>query len=344
MKNKKILCLVFFLSSCFLFKTEVSNNEYRVYLSSSKDVKKAWEEVKKQGSLDEAISYLKKKNKVNKKDKQSMIKLARLYLIRADKKDIRKAQKLAEKIKEIDYKNSSALLILANISFLKGFLERSRLILEQIGGGKSKNTEVLNLLAGIHFREKNDQKCIYYLKLAKSINKNDFASNMNLGLIYLKHQEFKLAKKYLLIITKKYPKYLDAKLSLGVAYAGLNELQKAENLYEQVISGGSSNYKVYYNMAVIKFNQKKFNESMSYLEDYLEKVPRSSRHLAIKKTKELIHEIQVVNIKSRKISSDDIEDLKSKIKSSKYDKKISFEDYDLEAVSEDFVFGNASFN
>ena len=35
---------------------------------------------------------------------------------------------LAGKIKEIDYKNSSALLISANISFLKGFLEKSIIV------------------------------------------------------------------------------------------------------------------------------------------------------------------------------------------------------------------------
>ena len=68
-------------------------------------------------------------------------------------------------------------------------------MLEQIGGEKSNDTEVLNLLAGISFQEKNEEKSLYYLKLAKSIDEYDFASNMNLGLIYLKHQEFKLAKK-----------------------------------------------------------------------------------------------------------------------------------------------------
>ena len=79
---------------------------------------------------------------------------------------------------------------------------------------------------------------------------------------------------------------------------------------------------------------------MSILNSVLTKVFGNKSDKDIKKINPIVEEI---NSEYSNIQNLTDEELKLKLKSSEYDKKISFEDYELEEMGEDFVFGNVSY-
>lgn len=268
-----------------------------------------------QGSIEDAVEKLQELIKKNPKELRFRLTLARLYLIQGKTGQAEKQAKIVEKIQ---YRNLQAKIILANVAFMKGFNEKSKLILNSLGKlqkmSVSAKTEVLNLLAGVALRQGNDQESIDLLKKSLKINPRYPSSHMNLGLIYLKHQEYRLAVVHFKSILKLLPGNDVAQLHLGICYAGLGNYAKAEGLYDLVLKKNPDQHTLYFNRAVLEYRRKNYRKSIEYLREYVDKAP--SKYLARKTAMEIINEIQLANIKSSGISDQDIKELSDRIQGS----------------------------
>ena len=310
-----ILIFFHFVSSCATTSWFQSTEGKKLDVFASDESRIALRYAMQQGSVEDAISRLRGLIRKNPKELRYRLTLARLYLIQGK---TGKAEKQAKLVEKLQYRNLQAKIILANVAFMKGFNEKSKLILNSLGKlqkmSVSAKTEVLNLLAGVALRQGKDQESIDLLKQSLKINPKYPSSHMNLGLIYLKHQEYRLAVVHFRSILKLLPGNDIAQLHLGICYAGLGNYDKAEDLYDLVLKKNPDQHTLYFNRAVLEYRRKDYRKSIDYLREYVDKAP--SKYLAKKAAMEIINEIQLANVKSSGISDSDIKDLSDRIQGS----------------------------
>ena len=286
----------------------------RLTVFASEEAQVAIRYIKKKGSIAEAIRILRRKVKL--KDKKNHIRyrlmLARIYLIQGKST---KAEFHAKAVEKIQFRNVQAKIILANVAFRKGFFARAKLILEYLNdgafGNREERAEIYNLLAGVSLKEKDDQASLKWLKVSIGVKRNYFPAHMNLGLIYLKHQEYRLAMPHFDLILNEYPDNYAVKLHRAICFAGLKDYEKASTLYDELLKEDAYNPTLLFNLAVLEFRRKNFKDSIEYLKDYVDEAP--VRYLAKRAAKRIIHEIQLENVQSIGITDEAIEELNERI-------------------------------
>ncbi|NRA45655.1 MAG: tetratricopeptide repeat protein [Oligoflexales bacterium] len=309
------LVMLLAVTSCTTTSWFQSSEGKKLDVFASDETRIALKYARLQGSIEDAVSKLRGLIRKKPKELRYRLTLARLYLIKGKTGLAEKQAKIVEKFQ---YRNLQAKIILANVAFMKGFNEKSKLILNSLGKlqkmSLSAKTEVLNLLAGVALRQGNDQESIDLLKQSLKINPRYPSSHMNLGLIYLKHQEYRLAIVHFRSILKVLPGNDVAQLHLGICYAGIGNYDKAEDLYDLVLKKNPDQHTLYFNRAVLEYRRKDYRKSIDYLREYIDKAP--SKYLAKKAAMEIINEIQLANVKSSGISDSDIMDLSDRIQDS----------------------------
>ena len=310
-----ILVLSIATASCTTTSWFQSSEGKKFDVFASDETRIALKYARLQGSIEDAVSKLRGLIRRQPKELRFRLTLARLYLIQGKTGLAEKQAKIVEKYQ---YRNLQAKIILANVAFMKGFNEKSKLILNSLGKlqkmSVSAKTEVLNLLAGVSLRQGKDQESINLLKQSLKINPRYPSSHMNLGLVYLKHQEYRLAIVHFKSILKLLPGNDIAQLHLGICYAGTGNYEKAEDLYDLVLKKNPDQHTLYFNRAVLEYRRKDYRKSIEYLRDYIDRAP--SKYLAKKAAMEIINEIQLANVKSSGISDSDIKDLSDRIQGS----------------------------
>lgn len=338
-----ILLSSVFCIQCASFFSSGSEYPSDSYIFASQDTEKALKVAREFGSVNDAISSLLRKLKKNPKDIQSRLILSRLYLIKGDNQ---KSGKHAYLVEKYQFKNIKAKIILANISYLKGFHEKTMLILDPLVRhpklNRDERNEILNLMAGVALRKGEDSESISKLKWSLKVNPGHLASHMNLGLIYIKNQEYKLAANHFYTVQKYKPGNFDSKLNLGICFAGIGSYGQAEDVYDELYSRNSDDERVIFNMAVLKFRQKKYTESVSLLKEYVETAP--SRYLARNEAKNIINEIQLDRVRSRGLTDDDIQDLTERLEGEEGASQNQPISFDTESeLKAGFIFTNVGF-
>ena len=338
-----ILVLSIFCTQCASFFGSGSQYPSDSYIFASKDTEEALNVAREYGSVNDAISSLLRKLRKNPKDIKSRLFLSRLYLIKGNNQ---KAEKHAHIVEQYQFKNIKAKIILANISYLKGFLEKTMLILDPLVRhpklSRDERNEALNLMAGVALRKGEDSESISRLKWSIKTNPKHLASHMNLGLIYIKNQEYKLAANHFYTVQKYKPGNFDSKLNLGICFAGIGSYKQADEVYNDLYSRNSDDERVIFNMAVLRFRQKQYSESIELLKEYVDKAP--SRYMARNEAKNIINEIQLSRVRSRGLSDDDIQDLTERLEGDEGSSANQAISFDTESeLKAGFIFTNVGF-
>lgn len=125
---------------------------------------------------------------------------------------------------------------------------------------------LINLAAAIHDKVSfGDNRIEYLCKKAIQLKPKAPEPFLFLGKFHTENQRFSDAIEVLnngLIIHPNNP-YLMC--SLGEAYCGMHDFDKAEYYLSSVDLGKTKDWKVLYNMGIIRFNQKRFSESLDYM-------------------------------------------------------------------------------
>ena len=335
-----LLACFFGLAACTLFSGGGQGLLSEDLIVPSYDTREALRYARKEGSLSQAIEQLSSRIQKRPKDIRARLFLSRLYLILGDKI---KAEHQAMAVKRYQFNNIQSKLILANISYLKGLSDKTILSLKEIlrepGLSKGEQTEALNLMAGIALRQGDDARCLELLQRSLQADPGHLASHMNLALIYIKNHEFSSAITHLKTIQERKPGNFATELNLGICYAGKGEYGRAEAIYEKLYQRKKRHAGLIYNMAVLRFRQKKYKDSIRLLDEFIDK--SGSLITAKSKAMALVNDIQMSRVSREGLSDEDVLSISQRLngkESSPASQSISFDaETELEAG---FTFTN----
>lgn len=327
-------------AGCFHSNSELAS-ENRIISSSG--TRQALDYARDIGSISAAIEELKTKIRKKHSDVTSRLRLARLYLITGNKQE---AQKQALAVKKYQFRNVESKLILANLNYMKGFHDQALLILDplinQTDLKKKEKNEALNLMAGIAFRKGEENHSIRLLRQSLDIDPGHMASHKNLALIYIKNQEFKEAIKHLQLILNTVPDNFSTRLNLGICYAGSGDFRKARELYSKLYQEFPESGPLLFNIAVLNFREKKYDESIRYLNQYIDHAP--SYYMARAEARKLLSEIQLNKVRTRGLSGNEIMKLNTRLEEGAGDSENQPISFDTAAELEaGFIFTNVGF-
>jgi tetratricopeptide (TPR) repeat protein len=313
--------LIMLLTSCFASKQPISTSNMQFMTYASEDAKAIVKKSEGHGSVEKAIDFHLRKLSRRPKDIKRRVYLAKLYLIIGD---LDMAEKHANIAKQTNFRDREAKLVLATSAYLRGLLETADLILADLGGEQAPEAEVLNLLAGIAYQKGDNDLSIKRLKKLISRSPRYVAAHMNLGLMYLQHQEYSMAAVYFRRTIDILPDNRDGMLHLGIALSGQGKYGLAMEAYAKVEDAYPHYALVTFNKAVLEYRQRHFSNAISLLQEYVDKAP--TRYLAKKSAKALIDDIQLERVKSGQLKDADIEGLVSKLEEGKDSKEpLAFE-------------------
>lgn len=119
----------------------------------------------------------------------------------------------------------------------------------------------------IEYRKGNVDEAVKLLSKALELDQHDLNVHYNLGVIFARQGRLKEAVKHYLFVIRRDPGYLPARVSLAQAYEDAGDYRKALTEYETLIeTTPKSKAYVYFRIAGIYSQQKKFIETKDYLE------------------------------------------------------------------------------
>lgn len=212
------------------------------------------------------IARLKNKISRNPKDSSALRDVAELYLLsRSD----RLAIDYAKKAIKADYKNSlTARKILAQAYYRSKDYDKTLVLLSQMGGFDSQDSDVINLLGLIELRKKRVEYAGELFTKSISANTSSIAPRMNLGLLRMRQSRFTDASTQFERVLRIDPLNRDAKLQLGTAYASAGEYKSALPLLEDSYSKDRKNPYVLYNLALAHGGLSNIKDANKYLNMY----------------------------------------------------------------------------
>ncbi len=263
----------------------------------------------KSETIDEVVKELNEEVTKTPTKVKPLINLAQLYLVR---EQLDKAEITVRKALKLDLKNKEAKIILSKIFFHKKLDDMSLIILNGLGGDKSKDARILNLMAMIELRKDNNSKAMALFKKALRLEPLNVAVRMNLGVLYLKYRQLNEAATQFERVTKIIPEHEDAQLHLAIIYASRNKTKRAEEIYEKVLDRTKNHPTALFNYAILKKNQNQHKEALALFKEYLKNAKGKSKTTEIAFL--MIDEIHTVLAdKGQKVSTKDIEKLAQEI-------------------------------
>lgn len=328
-----LILSVFFLACQTTNQNKPKAKEWTIF--ASKDTEKLFGYVDQIGGVDAAIKDLESKAKKSPQDLEILEKLGRVYLIKQDRS---KALAVAQKISQIDFRSRAAKILAANVAYMNQSPDEAELILNGLGGVASKDAEVLNLLAGVALHRKDDKKSIEFLKKALQISPSYAAAYLNLGLLYLRHNEFELAKSQFEKILTMKPKSWEARLNLALCQVAINKPKEAYTIYKQLYSEDSRNDELIYYMAAYFLREKLYDEALDKLEEYIE-LGIKDYNAKIPATK-FLNEIRIQTAKSEAVDEQRLTQLAKRIKDMPEPKEKNSK---LNQIDKSFVFTSVGY-
>ena len=256
--------------------------EKAVFVYNAADKRTAMPDPRKVSTIQDAIKQLEEAAAKKPGDLKTLQSLAQLQLTA---NNLKAAERTAKKMLMADYRNREAKVVMAHVAFYKGNMLRAKTMVDRLGGAKSKESEVLNLMAMIALRDGDDGDAIKLAAAAVKRNANDLGARMNLGLLLLRYRKVSSARKQFQDVLAKMPDNLDAKLHIAITYAVEGKYKDADRYYQQVAKGNSRNPLLAFNSAVLKMRRNQFDDAVkglrSYVKTYSVKYSMGERALAL---------------------------------------------------------------
>lgn len=239
----------------------------RIQIQSGDDSRSAIHYLLKDGALDKAYVELIKNIKKNPKKIETLLNLSQISIA---KDNLKKAEAYCREALKHDLKNQDARLILANIYYRRNNIEMSDIILNGLADHVKNSSAVLNLKAMIAMKNDRPALALATFKKALKVDPGNIASRMNLGVLYLYHEQVDNAAIEFERVLKLMPDHPDAKLHLGIVYSVRKEYSDAEDLFNEIINIDETNPLALYNLAVLEERRENFDDSLVYLRRYLD--------------------------------------------------------------------------
>jgi Flp pilus assembly protein TadD len=204
--------------------------------------------------------------KVNPDSPIPMISLAQVQLARGE---LDSAEATARQILRKNLKNDAAKLVLANVYYRRGMNEMSAIILDGLGGAKSKDSQILNLLGLLAIGKNDNSRALALFTDALHANSSDVAVRMNLGVLYLKYHQLQEAAVQFERVLAVLPQHEDAKLHMAAIYTSRGQFKEAKDLYKAALSANENNPVALYNYAVLQSEMKEYDDAIDTLKSYI---------------------------------------------------------------------------
>lgn len=238
----------------------------KVELQSSSDSRSAMPDMRSERSVNSTIEKLKASLNQDPHRVSTLLNIAQLHLLQ---NQFKAAEDYCRRALRADLKNEEARKILAQIYFRKGNYEMASIILNNLGGMRSKDSKVLNLLGMIAIREGRNAEAREYFTTALKVNSSDIAVRMNLGVLYVKYRQLASASVEFERVLKLMPDHNDAKLHLAIIKTARGDYKTAETIYSDILNRRKDNPLALYNLAVLEKNRKNYNHAVDVLKKYL---------------------------------------------------------------------------
>ena len=238
----------------------------RVSLETSNDTRSAMPgalENRKVGSVKSDLTAAVKKNK---RDVTSLLNLASVYLA---ENRLKEAEKYVGQALRVDLQNKKAKKIMAQIYIRRKNFDMATIILNGLGGVRTKDAQVFNMLALIAIEQKRPSDAMAYFRKGLTLDPSNIAIRMNLGVLHVEYRQFPEASKQFEMVLKRMPEHNDAKLHLAIIKTSMGEYEEAQELYTQILSRKKDNSLALYNLAVLKTQKEEFSEAKALLKRYL---------------------------------------------------------------------------
>ena len=157
--------------------------ELAVY--SSGDIRSTLEESENIEVIQRIEEGIKQHLKKNRRDIPAILALAQVQVALGK---LKSAEKNCRTALRLDARNKAPRIILAQIALRRGNFDLASIFLESVGGAKSKDNVVLNMLALIELNRGNNTLAMSLFRNAAMQDSNDIAARMNLGVLLLKHR------------------------------------------------------------------------------------------------------------------------------------------------------------
>lgn len=210
-------------------------------------------------SFNSSIEKLKVRITKNPKDADAHINLSQLLVFSGKLND---AESEAMKGLKLLPGQQNALLVLAQIEFARKNYDAAEFMLNRLTDDKSIGGRAL-VLKGLLLLERNDPtEAAIAFRAAIAKDGGNIAGRMNLGVVYIEFNQFKLASEQFEAVLKIIPDHVDAKLHLAIACSVLGNHERADSLYEDVLKARRGNAVVVYNRAINYEKMGKLAESL----------------------------------------------------------------------------------
>lgn len=283
----------------------VDKDKKQVHLYSNDDKFSSSQKVNKNKKIATTLTKLRKKVKKSKKSVTDQLNLAQLYLVR---NDLKRAEKTIQKILRFDLENPNAKLISAKIYMRRNMEDMAEIILTSLGGAKSKNSEILNMLAMISIRKNENRKAMTLFSIALKFNPNDVAVHMNLGVLHLKFHRLQDAARHFERVLLVVPEHRDAKTHLAAIQTNRGKYDDAEDLLAQVLDKDAKNPVALYNYAALQMKQQEYSDAIENLKKFVLKSKK--RKDSKKKALALIEKLKIeIEANGDPISDEEIREL-----------------------------------
>ncbi len=268
MKIYVVVMALVFLTGCVGTGSFTSYNASKnvLTLQSSDDPRTAMPKMRSLARVKGVKKELRTELVLNKRNVDAMLNLSQIFLAEGD---LTKAEKIVRRALRIDLKNKLAKKILCEIYLRRGNTQMATIIINGLGGDKSRDSEILNMMGLIALSENRKADVMYLFKKGLSLNPNDVAIRMNMGVLHTKYRQLNQAAIQFERVLKIIPEHNDAILHLAIIKSSRGDAIKSEDLYNKILSRKGNNPIALYNFAVLKMKKQQYDEAKTLLKKYL---------------------------------------------------------------------------
>lgn len=198
-------------------------------------------------------------------DATNRLRRASAYLYLGRFKD---AETDIRQILKLNYKNQTAQLGMAKLALVNQKSEQVNAILANFAPTTPAESEGYVILAIATLLRGDMVSAKQLLDTAISLNPNDAAAFVNIGLLYLEFRQFDLAESALEKARDLTSNDSNVLIHLAVIKSALGQFKNAENLLKEAASNGGDPALITFNQAVIKHKLGDYNNALGYLSRY----------------------------------------------------------------------------
>ncbi len=254
---------------------KVDSARGELVLFSSDDPATAMALPKDSSSVAEVKANLVEETKSHPDSQSGMLNLAQVQIARGE---LDEAEATARQILRKNLKNDSAKIVLATVYYRRGLNEMAAIILEGLGGAKSRDSQILNLLGLIAIEKGENARAMALFNESLRVNSSDIATRMNMGVLHLKYGKTKEASVQFERVLSVLPQHEDAKLHMAAILTSRGQYEEAARLLKDVLKTSKNNPVALYNYAVLQSETKEYDDALETLKSYITGAKTKSVH------------------------------------------------------------------